>query len=256
VISTTGPVASIDGLENTSELLEGVGFANPGNFILNPGCESLVILVSKGVLIPLELSGEAIKLNIILRDPVVVFHGEHIDVILSVTRQISWTEVVSEFLRELIPAFEPYRRWVFFAQDCWFGPFERRAFEIGNSVIDLCFIGIEGLGVVTEVELALNEPSPEFTGVSSLKRIWFAELGLLALDAAECVGHAMDGMCQVWLLGIVLVIFFLIRIRVSRIWRSIIIAVLIRIRWILVVRWVRVVYIRLRVTWIQRSRFR
>jgi hypothetical protein len=247
---------SVDGLGNTSELLEGVGFANPGNFILNLGWESLVILVSKGVLVPSDLSGEAIKLDIVLCDPVVVFHGEHIDVVLSVASQISQTEVVSEFLRELVPIFEPYRRWVFFAQDRRFGPFKRRAFEIGNGVIDLCFISIEGLGAVTEVEWALNEPSPEFTGVSSVERIWFMDLGLLALDATECIGHAIEGTCQVWLLGIILFIFFFIRIRVRQIQRIIVIAVLIRIRWVLVVGWVRVVFIGLRVSWIQRFRFR
>jgi hypothetical protein len=240
---------SVDGLGNASEVLEGVRFANLGNFILNPGWESLIILVSKGALIPSELSGEAIKLDIILRDPIVVLHGEHIDVVLSIARWISGTEVISEFLCELVPIFEPYWRWVFFTQDRRFGPFERRAFEIGNGVIDLRFIGIKGLGVVTEVELALNKPSPEFTGVSSVKWIWFTDLGLLALDAMECIGHAIEGTCQVRLLGIVLFVFFLIR-------RIIIIAVLIRIGWVLVIGWVGVVFIGLRVSWIRRFRFR
>jgi hypothetical protein len=70
-------------LGNNSELLEGIRFANLGDFVLNPGWESLVIFVAKGVLVPSELSGEAVKLDVILRDPVVVFHGKHIDVVLS-----------------------------------------------------------------------------------------------------------------------------------------------------------------------------
>jgi hypothetical protein len=103
----SSPVTSIDYLGYASKLLEGIRLANPGNFILNSGWESLVILVLEGVLVSSELSRETVKLNIVLCDPIVVVHDKHINVIFGIAMWIGWTKIVSEFLCKLIPIFEP-----------------------------------------------------------------------------------------------------------------------------------------------------
>ena len=61
-----------------------------------------------------------------------------------------------------------------FIKDIGFKPVESHSLEIGKGIIDLHFVSTESLGMLIEVELALDNERTKFPWVSTIKGIWFS----------------------------------------------------------------------------------
>lgn len=97
------PVPSIDALAEGVEAAEQIGFPNPGDLILDPVREAMIIVVPEGILAPPESCGDSIELHVVLRDPFGSLHGEVVEFCLGVRNWVVQTEVDAEFLHELLP---------------------------------------------------------------------------------------------------------------------------------------------------------
>ena len=57
------PILGVDGLGKGMEFMEGVGFANAGDLILDAGQKSMIHLSVKGSITPLDMGSKAVEVN-------------------------------------------------------------------------------------------------------------------------------------------------------------------------------------------------
>ena len=76
------------------EFVEGVGFSDVGNLVLDVGQKSAVQLSAEGSVTPLDMGSEVIEVNQVLHDALVVAHAEIFEVSLSFAFRVMWPKVV------------------------------------------------------------------------------------------------------------------------------------------------------------------
>ena len=87
-------ISGVDGLGEGMEFVEGVGFADTGDFILDAGQKSTTQLSVEGSFAPLDMSGEVVEVNKVLYDVLVITHFEIFKVGLGLTFRIVGSEVI------------------------------------------------------------------------------------------------------------------------------------------------------------------
>ena len=67
-------ILGVNRLDEGMEFMEGVGFANTGNLVLDAGRKSTIQLSAEGGVTPLDMGGKAVEVNEVLHDVLVIAH--------------------------------------------------------------------------------------------------------------------------------------------------------------------------------------
>ena len=68
------PILGFDRLGEGMEFMEGVGIADMGNFILDVGWKFVIQLLAEGSITPLDMGSEAVDIDEVLHDVLVIMH--------------------------------------------------------------------------------------------------------------------------------------------------------------------------------------
>ena len=159
-----------------------------------------------------------------------------VQLVFCISDWVMWSEVGLEFQDELLEVVHPggVECQIFHLEEVWFKPFQGHAFEVrlckGNfgAVLD------ESLGVILEIQLALDQEGPKFAGFCSVELIWFVDLGARSQfrgGATSGTSKAADHACEVrkHVMRDLLIIILILVVVLVIIERVIIIQVVIRI---------------------------
>ena len=167
-----------------------------------------------------------------------------VQLVFHISDWVMWSKDGLEFQDELLEVVHPggVKCWIFHPEEVWFKPFQGHAFEVqlhkGNfgAVLD------ESLGVILEVQFALDQEGLKFAGVCSVKLIQFADLGV----RSRFGGGAMSGMskaadcacevCKCVTRDLLIIILILI-------------VILVIIEWVVIIRVVIRIVIRIPTIW-------
>ena len=101
------PVAGIDRLDEGVESVEVVRFANSCDFILDATGKSVVELMVKGSVAPIDFGGKLLKADSIFSNFLIITHFESFKLIFSIHFNIERSEVGSEFGDEFVVVVRP-----------------------------------------------------------------------------------------------------------------------------------------------------
>ena len=68
------PISGVNRLGEGMEFMEGVGFADAGDFVLDAGWKSAIQLLEEGGITPLDSGSEAVEVDEVLHNVLVVTH--------------------------------------------------------------------------------------------------------------------------------------------------------------------------------------
>ena len=88
------PISGVDGLGQGMEFMEGVRFADMGNFSLDAGWKSTIQLLAEGRVTPLYSGSEAVEVDKVFHDALVVTHAEIFKVSLSFAFRVMWSKII------------------------------------------------------------------------------------------------------------------------------------------------------------------
>ena len=74
--------------------MEGVRFADMGDLVLDVGWKSAIQLLAEGSVTPLYLGSEAVEVNKVLHNVLVVTHVEIFKVSLSFAVRVVWSKII------------------------------------------------------------------------------------------------------------------------------------------------------------------
>ena len=100
-------VRPVDVVGELPEFQKRSQLSDPGNFVLDLVQKSMIVIVAEGGLIPMELHGEAIELNVVLGNTVQVHHAEMVDLHFHISGWVERSKVGLEFPKEQVPVFKP-----------------------------------------------------------------------------------------------------------------------------------------------------
>ena len=172
------PVASIDALRETAQVLELPWFAYVADFVFDMVGQTGVEFVTKGgVAITLELRREAVEFHDIANDSLRVLHPQVVELVLSVSDGVAQAELELEFCNEFAPIVHPEGTIICVegTEEVGFKPLERHTFEVRLRECDFGSIRVKGSSPVLEVELALHQKGAELLGVGTIESVWFAD---------------------------------------------------------------------------------
>ena len=102
---------------------------------------------------PLNSNGQVLEVDDISCDALAIFHTKDLELILSVSFQVMRAKVFLQLLREQRVILEPFRDFLGI-DDVGLEVVEGSPFQVREDVVDLREVFGEGLGAVTEIELA------------------------------------------------------------------------------------------------------
>ena len=96
------PVPGVDGLHESAVTIQGAGFANAGNFVLDAVRETAVEdVVESAIAVAADLASEAVKLDHVLVDFLSFLHGQVVQLMFGVSDGVVRAEVGLQFGDEL-----------------------------------------------------------------------------------------------------------------------------------------------------------
>ena len=93
-LRTVLPILGVDRLGEGTEFMEGIRFANAGNLVLDVGQKFAIQLLAEGGVTPLDTGGEAVEVNEVLHNALVIAHLEVFEVGLGLVFGIVGSEVI------------------------------------------------------------------------------------------------------------------------------------------------------------------
>ena len=87
----------IDGLGQGVEFMEHAGFTNTGHFVLDSCRESIVELMAECNVPPMDACGQAVELNQVFGDLLVVTHAKGFKVSFGFAYRVMWSKFVFQF---------------------------------------------------------------------------------------------------------------------------------------------------------------
>ena len=88
------PILGFDRLGEGMEFMEGVGIADMGNFILDVGWKFVIQLLAEGSITPLDMGSEAVDIDEVLHDVLVIMHAENFKVGLGFTFRVMGSKII------------------------------------------------------------------------------------------------------------------------------------------------------------------
>ena len=88
------PILGVNRLGEGKEFVEGAGFADAGDLILDVGWKSTIHLSAEGGIVPLDMGSKAVEVNQVLHNALVIMHLEVFKVSFSLTFGIVGSEVI------------------------------------------------------------------------------------------------------------------------------------------------------------------
>jgi len=102
------PVPGVDGLHESAVAIEGAGFANARDFVLDAVGETAVKDVAESVItIAVDLVSEMVELNHVLVDFLSFFHGQIIQLVFSISNGVVQAKVGFQFRNKLCIVVHP-----------------------------------------------------------------------------------------------------------------------------------------------------
>ena len=93
-LRTALPISGVNGLGKGMEFVEGVGFANTGDLILDAGQKSTIHLSAEGSIAPLDIGSKVVEVNWVLHNVLVLTHLEVFEVSFGLAFRIVGSEVI------------------------------------------------------------------------------------------------------------------------------------------------------------------
>ena len=93
----TFPVAGVDGLDESVELVEVVQFVDSCDFVLDVAGKSVVELVAENSVTPIDFGGELLKADNVFSNFPVLTHFELFKLSFSIGFNVKWAKVSPEF---------------------------------------------------------------------------------------------------------------------------------------------------------------
>ena len=97
----------VDRLGEGMEFRESIRFADAGDFILDSGWKSAIQLWAEGGIAPLDLGSEAVEVDEVLHDALVVTHAEILKVSLGFAFGVVQSKVIFQFSDKVRVVVEP-----------------------------------------------------------------------------------------------------------------------------------------------------
>ena len=88
------PISGINGLSKGTEFMEGVRFADVGDFILDVGQKSAIQLLVEGGVTPLYLGSKAVEVNKVLHNVPVITHVKIFKVSFGFAVRVVWSKII------------------------------------------------------------------------------------------------------------------------------------------------------------------
>ena len=115
----TFPVTGIDGVCKKLHGIESGGFRLVTHDVLDSLGETGVITMTKNVLVPTSMDGEAVELDVVFDDALIVLHLQVVDGVFGISGRIDGTKLCAEGENERRPIVHP-RRVVVRVDNGWF----------------------------------------------------------------------------------------------------------------------------------------
>ena len=127
------PVASINGLHKSAELKESTRFAHTRNFILDPIWKAIIEHVAECTFtISFDLRGIMVKLHKIPINPVVILHGQMVQLMFCISDRIRRSKISLELDNELLIVVHPEwtEIWIVGVEEIRFKPSKCSSLEV------------------------------------------------------------------------------------------------------------------------------
>ena len=150
----TFPVSGIDFLGEGMKPIQGFGFTDVTDFVLDSVGETGVEMVPQGAItISLDLGRDPIEVYHIVVNVMGVLHAKVVELVLSIGNWVMRTEGGLEFYNKLLPVAHPVGTSVGVCESekVWLEPFEGHSFQVRLRVGDLSAVSPKSLWPILEV---------------------------------------------------------------------------------------------------------
>jgi hypothetical protein len=199
----TFSVASVNFSSELAHVVDISRFSDASHIIFDMVWKAFIELVSEGMLSPAETSSDWIEFDHVLGDTVIFAHPELLEFGFGFSLRVMRAKVLLELIGEDNPTINPSQ-----SKSDWINNigFKGDSLEVRQGIVDLCFIVLEHLGAVLEVEFQLDHKHSEFARVRAIKLIRLSDSGQSIRGLTSGLGKESNGACQVVLIIVIVVI--------------------------------------------------
>ena len=150
----TFPVSGIYFLGEGTKPIQGLGFTDATDFVLDSVGETSVEVVPQGAItISPDLGRDPIEVYHIAVNAMGVLHAKVVELVLSISNWVMKTEGGLEFYNKLLPVAHPVGTSVGVckSEKVWLEPFEGHSFQVGLHIGDFSAVSLKSLRPILEV---------------------------------------------------------------------------------------------------------
>ena len=148
------PVSGINFLGEGMKPIQGLGFTNMTDFILDSVRETSVEMVPQGAItVSPDLGHDPIEVYHIVVNAMGVLHAKVVKLVLSISNWVMRTKGGLEFYNKLLPVAHPVGTSVRVCESekVWFEPFKGHFFQVRLCIGDLSAVSLKSLRTILEV---------------------------------------------------------------------------------------------------------
>ena len=154
------PIARIYSLGKVTKIGESGGeLPDVRNLIFDAVRKAIIKVVPEGTFsVTLDLRSNPIELHNVLVDPLPIFHGEVVELVLSISDGVMQTEVGLELLDKLLEVVLPKRSesWILCKQEVRFKPFQGHTFQVRLYKGNFSAPHMKSFGTVLKIKFELQ----------------------------------------------------------------------------------------------------
>ena len=148
------PVSGINFLSEGTKPIQGLGFTNTTDFILDSVGETDVKMMLQGAItISLDLGRDPIEVYHIAVNAMGVLHAKVVELVLGIGNWVMRTEGGLKFYNKLLPVTHPVgiSIGVCESKKVWLKPFKGHSFQVRLHIGDLSVVSLKSLWTILEV---------------------------------------------------------------------------------------------------------